>query len=125
MERGQRRDTKIISGSEHVSYEERLRELGLFNLEKRRLRGDLLEAFQYLKRAYKIDGDRLFSTSCCNRARVNCFKLKEGRFSLDMRNNFFMMMVVKHWPRLLREVTDAPSLETFQARLDRALSNLI
>ncbi|KAK4821252.1 hypothetical protein QYF61_016551 [Mycteria americana] len=54
---------------EHLSYEERLRELGLFSLEKRRLQGDLISAFQYLKGAYKKDGDKLFSRACCNRTR--------------------------------------------------------
>ncbi|KFV54900.1 hypothetical protein N341_08678, partial [Tyto alba] len=55
----------------------------------------------------------------------NSFKLKEGRFSLDIRKKYFMMRVVKHWNRLPREVSDAPSLETFKSRLDGALSNLI
>ncbi|KFR02272.1 hypothetical protein Y956_14336, partial [Nipponia nippon] len=55
----------------------------------------------------------------------NGFKLKEGRFRLDIRKKFFMMRVVKHWNRLPREAVDAPSLETFKARLDGALSNLI
>jgi len=55
----------------------------------------------------------------------NGFKLREGRFRLDTRKKFFTMRVVKHWHRLSREVVNAPSLETFQARLDRALSNVI
>ncbi|KFV08427.1 hypothetical protein N339_01664, partial [Pterocles gutturalis] len=53
------------------------------------------------------------------------YKLKEGRFRLDTRKKFFIVRVVRHWNRLPREAVDAPSLEVFKARLDKALSNLV
>ncbi|KFQ71997.1 hypothetical protein N335_09457, partial [Phaethon lepturus] len=125
LERGQRRATKMIRAMEHLSYEDRLRELGLFSLEKRRLLEDPNAAFQYLKGDYRKDGVRIFSRACSDRTRGHGFKLKEGRYRLDRRKKFFTMMVVKHWHRLPREVVDAPSLATFKVRLNGALSNLI
>ena len=115
----------MIRGLEHLSYQDRLRELELFSLGKRRLRGDLIAAFLYLKEAYKKAGEGLFTRACSNRTRGNGFELKEGRFRLDVRKKFFTVRVVRQWNRLPREAVAAPSLEVFKARLDGALSNLV
>ena len=77
---------KVLRVLEHLSYGERLRELGLFSLEKRRLQGDMRAACQYLRRGFRKEGDKLFSRVCCNRTVENGFKLKEGRFRLVIRS---------------------------------------
>ena len=96
LEQVQRRDTKMIRGLEHLTYEDRLRELGLFDLEKRRLWEDIIVDFQYLKGAYRKAGERPFVRACSNRTRGNGFKLEEGRFRLDIRKKFFTVRVVRY-----------------------------
>ena len=86
---------------------------------------DLIAAFQYVKGAYKKATEGLFTRACSDRTRGNGFKLKEGRFRLDVRKKFFTVRVVRHWNRLPREAVDAPSLAVLKARLDGALSNLV
>ena len=75
----QRRAVKIIRGLEHLAYEDRLRELGLFSLEKRRFWGDLRAAGSTC-RGYRKDGEGLFTRVCSDRTRGNGSKLKEGKF---------------------------------------------
>ena len=65
------------------------------------------------------------TTARSDGTRDSSFKLKDGRFRLDIRKKFFTVRVVRHWHRLPRESVDAPSLAVFRARLDGALANLV
>jgi hypothetical protein len=119
IERVQHRVTKIIGEYAGLSYNDRLDRAGLITLEKRRLRGDLIQVFKLIKGIDKMDYNKFFQLVDNTRTRGHRFKIVKVRSRLDIRNKFFSQRVVNYWNMLSSDVVEAETVNSFKNRLDK------
>ena len=119
IERVQHRATKLIGECAGLSYKDRLDRVGLITLEKRRLRGDLIQVFKLIKGIDKIDYNKFFQLVDNTRTRGHRFKIVKVRCRLDIRNKFFSQRVVNCWNMLSSDVVEAETVNSFKNRLDK------
>ena len=124
LEAVQARATKLIPSIRHLGYVRRLERLNLYLLEKRRLRGQLIETFKMLKGVNNIDYRHLFTFSN-NRTRSNGWKLELKRFNTSQCGNFFTYKIAPIWNRLPAEAVNSASVEQFKIELDKVIDTLI
>jgi len=107
---------------EHLSYEERLSNLDLFSLRKRRRRGEPKNVYKYIKRGKKeMDEARLFSIVRSDKTRSNGLKFVHRKFHTNMQKYYITVRVTAQWDRLPREVVESPSMEIFKTHLNADL----
>ena len=119
LERVQRRVTKMIPSLRNKSYEERLKELNLFPLKQRRLRGDLIQVFKIIKGIDNLDYSKYFTIDSSNYTRGNGCKIIGKSFNSNESKNSFFHRIINPWNGLPRDVIDCNTVDTFKRRLDK------
>ena len=119
LERVQRRVTKMIPNLRNKPYEDRLKELDLFPLTQRRLRGDLIQTFKIIKGIDNVNCNKYFTIDRSNYTRGNGCKIIGKAFNSHESKNFFFNRVVNLWNGLPREVIDCNTVDSFKRRLDK------
>lgn len=118
----QRRAMRLVKGLEHSCYEEQLRELGLYSLKKRRLRGDLFTLYSFLKGGWSVVRVGLLPSNQDKRKQP---QVAPEEVWLDIRRNFFTKRFIKHWNRLCGKLVESPSLEVLKRQQDVVLRAMV
>src|ERR1700755_918309 len=120
LERVQHRATRMFSDFENKSYEERLKELGMFSVERRFLRGDMIQVYKI----FASDNNTEIEKDCGRVTREHDKKIKKKPCHLDLRKYSFSNRVVNFWNDLPQEIVDCDSLVKFKRGLDRYMDDL-
>ena len=118
----QRRFTRLIPRMAGLSYVERLERLGLYTLEFRRIRGDLIETYKIIKGLDTLEAGNMFPMLGESRTRGHSLRIRSRPFRTEMRKNFFSQRVVNLCNSLLQKAVEANSLNAFKRELDRVLN---
>ena len=113
----------MIHGIRNLPYEDRLKSLNLHSLERRRVRGDLIEVFKWVKGFNKGDLNKVLILKEQGRTRTNGYKLDKFRFMKDVGKNWFTNRVVGEWNKLSEYVVGAETIDSFKKRLDKFMDN--
>ena len=120
----QRRATKMVPGMCNLEYEERLKQLDLYSMSFRRVRGDMIEVYKYVHNLYKTSSaSDLLPRDEPRITRGHEYKLKKQRCVTTLRQNFFSIRIIDSWNALPSSVVTAPNLDTFKNRLDNVWSH--
>ena len=117
IESVQRRALKLINGYKNILYVDRLCYSNLISLDKRRLRGDLIEIFKMSKNIETFNN--MFKLNNLNCLRGNKFKVYKERCKLNVRKYFFNQRIVDVWSSLPNNVVCCNTLIEFKNSLDK------
>ena len=118
LEAVQRRMFKIIQGIKNLTYKDRSKHLNLHSLERRRVRGGLIEVFQWVKGFNKGDINKVLIVKEKVRTQTNVFKLDKFRFRKDVGKNVVTNRVVEEWNRLNKHVVSSWTVDTYKKKLN-------
>ena len=122
LESVQRRMTKIIPSISNLPYEQRLKELNMFTLERRFIREDLIQVFKIIHKIDNIDFNLFFNLNE-SVTRGHKYSLQLKPFNNNVRKFSFSQRTVNRWNRLPANVVESPTIDTFKRRLDSFMKN--